>query len=278
VSGVGGGKWVGLGCDVKSFARSASPLARAFFLPPPPRPPARRYNATNLALKGVAAIAAYGYIAEKFTGNASAGTAYYTIAADYAATMVQYAWHDNGADSHFMIGYRGSQGDGGDPGSWPMLYNGLWLRLLGYTDLLPQQATYFDTMQAWYAANKLQQYGLPLNSRKLYTKDDWMTYLAAFYYNASGAPSAFSATLFDKLYHFATETTSREPLSDWTNTDGPTAVGFSARPVYGAMYAPVLVAQAAQLGLGQATDPAVVRANEAFRAAHARRAAAAAAN
>ena len=27
------------------------------------------YNATNLALKGVAAIAAYGYIAEKYTGD-----------------------------------------------------------------------------------------------------------------------------------------------------------------------------------------------------------------
>lgn len=46
-----------------------------------------------------------------------------------------------------------------------MLYNALWLRLLGYTDLLPQQSTYFSTMEAWYAANKLQQYGLPLNSR-----------------------------------------------------------------------------------------------------------------
>ena len=45
------------------------------------------------------------------------------------------------------------------------------------------------------------------------------------------------------------------------------------RPVYGAMYAPVLVAQAAQLGLGQQSDPAVAHANEVFRAAHARRAA-----
>lgn len=100
---------------------------------------------------------------------------------------------------------------------------------------------------------------------------------AAYYFDNSTtpAPSAFSSSLFTKFYNFAHTTTSREPLSDWTNTDEPTAVGFSARPVYGAMYTPVLVAQAAQLGLGQASNPAVARANEAFRAAHAAREAAA---
>ena len=46
----------------------------------------------------------------------------------YAKVMVVYAWLDDGANSHFMIGYKGSQGDGGDPASWPMLYNALWLR------------------------------------------------------------------------------------------------------------------------------------------------------
>jgi hypothetical protein len=44
--------------------------------------------------------------------------------------MTEYAWLDNGTNSHFMIGYKGSQGDGGDPSSWPMLYNALWLRWL----------------------------------------------------------------------------------------------------------------------------------------------------
>ena len=81
------------------------------------------YNATNLAVKGVAAIAAYGYIIEKFTGNATAGAEAYAIAASYASTMVDYSWHNNGSDSHFLIGYKGSKGDGGDIASWPMLYN-----------------------------------------------------------------------------------------------------------------------------------------------------------
>ena len=82
--------------------------------------------------------------------------------------MVEYAWIANGTDSHFMIGYAGSKKDGGDPDSWPMLYNALWLRVLGFDGLVPQAL--LDAQRDWYAANKMQTYGLPLNSRKLYTK------------------------------------------------------------------------------------------------------------
>jgi hypothetical protein len=58
----------------------------------------------------------------------------------------------------------------------------------------------------------METYGLPLNSRKLFTKDDWMTFLAATYYTTDAVPqpSAFSSMLFDGLYRFANETTSRE--------------------------------------------------------------------
>jgi hypothetical protein len=267
---------------------------------PPTQLPTHSYSAqaTNLAVKGVASIAAYGYIVEKYTGNVSAAEEAYATAAAYAKVMVQYSWNNNGTDSHFMIGYVGSQKDGGDPQSWPMLYNALWLRILGFEDLVPQ--TLLDTQRDWYAANVMQQYGLPLNSRKLYTKDDWMTFLAAtcewmiqfspplfplsflrcriltlfftrtftpnpphFYLphqtdytpGPSPVPSPFSNTLFHGLFTFANETTSREALSDWTNTDSPTAVGFTNRPVYGAMWAPVLVTEASSLGLGRAGNP-----------------------
>jgi hypothetical protein len=114
--------------------------------------------------------------------------------------MMNYSWVDDAANSHFMIGYTGSQGDGGDAASWPMLYSILWLRLLGYDNLLPQQQQRLDAMRDWcvvrfisriivailhcitvisptsyycnftfrYHTNKLNVYGLPLNSRKKY--------------------------------------------------------------------------------------------------------------
>jgi hypothetical protein len=87
-------------CFLLPFPNSPAPCS----LLPLPR------SATNLALKGVAAIAAYGYIEDMYTGNSSAVTQYYVLAAEYAATMVQFSWNKD----HFMIGYTGSQGDGGD--------------------------------------------------------------------------------------------------------------------------------------------------------------------
>lgn len=207
-------------------------------------------------MKGVAAIAAYGYIVEKYTGDSAAANAAYATAGEYAQTMVQFSWVSNGTTgSHFTLGYLGSPGPDGDATSWPMLYNALWLRVLGLDGLVPQSN--LDSMRDFYVANKLELYGLPLNSRKLYTKDDWMTFLAATYFThgAQPAPSDFSNTLFTGLYNFANSTTSREALSDWTSVVDPTAVGFTNRPVYGAMFAPMLVAQSATLGLGAAGNP-----------------------
>lgn len=73
---------------------------------------------------------------------------------------------------------------------------------------------------------------------------------------------------FDGFFAWANTTTSREPISDWTNTNIPTAVGFTARPVYGAMYAPMLVAQQSALGMGRADDAAVRHAREVFARVH----------
>jgi hypothetical protein len=46
-------------------------------------------NATNLAIKGVASIAAYAYILEQYTGNQSAADEIYAIAASYSNTMME---------------------------------------------------------------------------------------------------------------------------------------------------------------------------------------------
>ena len=74
-------------------------------------------------------------------------------------------------------------------------------------------------------------------------------FLAAVFYNGS-APSDFSRKLFRRFFEWTNSTTSREQLSNWTNTDSPTKVDFTARPVYGAMWAPVLAHSGVELGLG----------------------------
>jgi hypothetical protein len=69
---------------------------------------------------------------------------------------------------------------------------------------------------------------------------------------------------------WANATSDRSPLSDWTYTDSSAAAGFTARPVYGAWWAPVLVAQGPQLGLGRADDETWARARSVFERVHAR--------
>ena len=222
------------------------------------------FNASNLAIKGVVSVAAWGYILDRLGDTAGATTAY-TLAASYATTMMEYAW----VGGHFQLGYKGSQGDG--DGGWAMVYNALWLRVLGFTDLLPNQSATLAAQRDWYAANQMHKYGLPLNSRKTDTKDDWMTFMAATFYDDASppAPSPFSSTLFSCVLDWAnTTTTSREAVSDWTQTDTADAVGFTARPVFGAMYAPMLVHNAQALGLG--VGPEVARANAVMKAVHAR--------
>jgi hypothetical protein len=133
---------------------------------------------TNLAVKGVAGVAAFGYIVQQYQGDAARAAQIYQQAASFASTMVDYSWNPNTTDNqqHFMIGYKDSQSDGGVPTSWPMMYNALWLRIFGYNSLLPQQDYYLNTMRDWYTSNVMNEFGVPLNSRKEYTKDDCTSY------------------------------------------------------------------------------------------------------
>lgn len=221
------------------------------------------FNATNLAIKGLAGMAAWGYIYEAYTGDSETADQIFKLTAQYAQTMVNYSWVEaaDPADSHFMIGYKGSMKDGGDPKSWAMIYNALWLRLLGL-NLLPDQQGYLDKMGKWYQSHVFNEFGVPLNSRATYTKDDWMTFLAALYYDENAKPSDFSNKLFDGYYRWANLTTDRHPISDWTYTDSLGAAGFMNRPVLGAMYAPVLIAQPAP------SSPIIDRANRVFASVH----------
>jgi hypothetical protein len=52
-------------------------------------------------------MAAYGYVYETYTGDSAGAEAIYALAANYSATMVDYAWLENATDasaSHFTIG------------------------------------------------------------------------------------------------------------------------------------------------------------------------------
>ena len=87
-----------------------------------------------------------------------------------------------------------------------------------------------------YYLTKQNPFGLPLDSRKEYTKSDWIMWTASM----SEDMETFQQFI-NPLYKYVNETTTRVPISDWHHTDSGEWVGFRARSVIGGYWMKVLM-------------------------------------
>ena len=201
-------------------------------------------NLTNLALKCVIAIGAQAY-QEQSLGNASGAALLYAAAQAQGAFFSEHAWSpDGGAGApHFQFIYNASWS-----GSYGLMYNALWARVLGLEATVPGFQEKFDQHYAFLGGVTANAtWCVPLSSMERDGKLDWNTNTAAtaFSAGASPAPSGYSRKVFDQLFFFANWTSSRWPLTDHPACDGPfppMAGADRARPVLGAFFAPLLVA------------------------------------
>ena len=82
------------------------------------------------------------------------------------------------------------------------------------------------------------QYGLPLDNRRTYTKLDWTTWTATLTQNRDD----FEA-LINPVVAFLNATPDRTPMSDWYETRTARRVGFDGRPVVGGVFLQMLYHQ-----------------------------------
>ena len=169
----------------------------------------------NLALKAIDALAAYANLAHILHHDAEAHE-YETLAKTYAAKWIQL---DREGD-HFKLAYD-------SPGTWSQKYNLVWDKVLDY-NLFPASVR---ASEIAYYKTKLNKYGLPLDSRKDYTKLDWTLWTATLTDNQAD----FDA-IVDPAYLWSIETTARVPLTDWYDTITGKQSGFQARSVVGGLF------------------------------------------
>ena len=134
-------------------------------------------------------------------------------------------WVELGKEGdHFKLAFDQSN-------TWSQKYNLVWDRLLGLNLFDPSVA---KTETAFYL-KKLNEFGLPLDSRKDYTKLDWCVWTACL----TTDRKAFDMQIAP-LADWLSKTPSRVPLTDWYDTKNGRMIGFQARSVVGGLFIPML--------------------------------------
>lgn len=173
----------------------------------------------NLSIKAIMGIASYGYCA-RMLGMQEVADSYFAKAREMAGEWVRMA--DDG--DHYRLTFDKS-------GTWSQKYNLVWDKLLGF-GIFPESVA---RKEIAYYLHKQNRYGLPLDSRRQWTKSDWIVWSATL----ADDRKSFEA-LVEPVWDFMNETVLRVPMSDWYKSDVPAHVIFKARAVVGGYWIKML--------------------------------------
>jgi hypothetical protein len=173
----------------------------------------------NLAAKAIMGLEAYSILLGMW-GDSGASGAYHQKAGVMAA-----AWSaDTIRGDHTALVFNSQEG-------WSLKYNLVWDRLFGSRFF---DEKIFKTEIEWYLKMR-KPYGVPLDSRREYTKSDWILWTAAFTKD-KGEREALIAP----VAAFLRDSPDRVPFSDWYDTVSAKHYHFQNRTVQGGLFMPLL--------------------------------------
>lgn len=174
----------------------------------------------NLSAKAIMGIEAYGQILRGM-GKEEEYQNYHRKAKEYAAY-----WEKQAAEGdHTLLAYD-------QKGTWSLKYNLIWDKFfeseIFSDDTFKKEVDFYRK-----TANK---YGVPLDSRKKYTKSDWLVWCAAM-----ADDKTVREELIMPIAKFLRETRTRVPFSDWYDTETGDYCHFKGRTVQGGIFMPILL-------------------------------------
>lgn len=173
----------------------------------------------NLSAKAITALGAFAKLCDMH-GDAAKAQEYRKVAKEFAQR-----WAKEAADgNHYRLAFDRTD-------TWSQKYNLIWDRILGLNlfapEVLRKEMDYYKSIQ--------NDFGLPLDNRRTYTKLDWILWTATLTQDRND----FEA-LVAPVFRFLNEAPDRAPMTDWYETKTARKVGFTARPVVGGVFAQML--------------------------------------
>jgi hypothetical protein len=173
----------------------------------------------NLSIKAIIGIGGYSMMCEML-GNKKESDMYWETAKNMALEWESMALEDD----HYKLAFDVE-------GTWSLKYNLVWDKIFGL-NLFPKKIS--DSEVAYYIS-KMNQYGTPLDSRKTYTKADWLVWAATL-----AEKKDDFIKMVNPMWDFLNESKSRVPLTDWYFTIDGYCVNFVNRSVVGGLFIKLL--------------------------------------